>query len=892
MGIKDDNHRYQKSNNFHNNGHHQSYNNNNYRQQSNASSSSSMQYKPKYSNNTSTSGPTPMDTAAAINNNNYTRQPINDVVHSYRITNNLCLYCGGANHQVKDCRSKDKGKNVASSLVSTILEQQDHHHQLNSITMDGPIDYNPADPYTTNNHNLLLVQHLNTRARKETKDLTSVLLEGNMTPFIVQSIDCNLMVIPVELISNHRIIQTYALVDSGASASFISVDLVKSCQLITSKISTPMVYKLANGTLYTNDSTTSVGLQIAGTHHQEIMVFRQLPNAAFPIILGNNWLSRHDPEIHWRQVLLALACLHQKANNMRHCYPVHDNVQMRTTCYPPVVREFTPPVEIPQVNPRVTTSVAVVTSQGNKRRIQDSPESLAPSNLKRSRQYSPSYSEVHLDDDNHSSSSENDSDTDSMASHEWRRHFPELGPGIDSEFWDSDRSCSSYSDDYFSPEDHYFENRYDENQQDDNDDIISIYSSPDLNSPVISPIASPMNIDKMQINMSYHSGDNNYLIRCNNSNKNNVAIHNHHIKDQQQNHIIFVASITTSESEELAEFNKIPPKYQEFSKVFSKRLADKLPPHRVYDHKIILKPDTTVPFGPLYNLSETELNTLKEYLEENLEKGFIERSESPAGAPVLFVKKKDGSLRLCVDYRGPNRITVPNRCPLSLISETLDRLYGCSIFTKMDMRGAYNLLRIAKGDEWKTAFRTRYGHFQYNVMPFGLCNAPASFQAFVNDTLREYLDSFLVVYLDDLLIFSKNEEEHTQHVKLVLKKILDANLSLKLKKCEFDVTSVQFLGFTIGKSTLTMDTDKIEAIKNWTTPKSVHDIQVFLGLSNFYRRFIKDYSKRCIALTSLLKKDVPFIWSKQANDAFNEIKDAITRSPILRHYNPKIALRY
>ena len=191
---------------------------------------------------------------------------------------------------------------------------------------------------------------------------------------------------------------------------------------------------------------------------------------------------------------------------------------------------------------------------------------------------------------------------------------------------------------------------------------------------------------------------------------------------------------------------------------------------------------------------------MKKYLEENLAKGFIERSESPAGATVLFVKKKDGSLRLCVDYRGLNRVAVPNRCPLPLISETLDRLYGCSIFTKMDMRGAYNLLRIAEGDEWKTAFRTRYRHHHYRVMPFGLCNAPASFQAFVNDTLREYLDTFLVVYLDDTLVFSKNEKEHEHHVKLVLKKLQDAKLSLKLEKCEFDVTSVQFLGFTIEKS--------------------------------------------------------------------------------------------
>lgn len=204
------------------------------------------------------------------------------------------------------------------------------------------------------------------------------------------------------------------------------------------------------------------------------------------------------------------------------------------------------------------------------------------------------------------------------------------------------------------------------------------------------------------------------------------------------------------------------------------------------------------------------------------------------------------------------------------------------------MRGAYNLLRVAPGDEWKTAFRTRYGHFQYNVMPFGLCNAPASFQAFVNDTLREYLDTFLVVYLDELLIFSKTPEEHEQHVRLVLKRLSDASLSLKASKCEFDVDTVQFLGFTIGSTTLSMDPDKVESIRNWATPSNVHDIQVFLGLTKFYRRFILSYSKRCVPLTTLLKKDVAFLWTTEGDTAFKALKSAISSSPILRHYDPRL----
>ena len=172
----------------------------------------------------------------------------------------------------------------------------------------------------------------------------------------------------------------------------------------------------------------------------------------------------------------------------------------------------------------------------------------------------------------------------------------------------------------------------------------------------------------------------------------------------------------------------IPPQYQDFKDVFEKKNADLLPKHRPYDCAIELQEGTQPPFGPIYNLSQTELTALREYIDENLAKGFIRHSKSPAGAPILFVKKKDGSLRMCVDYRGLNKITKKNRYPLPLISGLLDQLGQAKIYTKIDLRGAYNLVRIKEGDEWKTAFRTRYGHFEYNVMPFGLTNAPAIFQ--------------------------------------------------------------------------------------------------------------------------------------------------------------------
>jgi hypothetical protein len=192
-----------------------------------------------------------------------------------------------------------------------------------------------------------------------------------------------------------------------------------------------------------------------------------------------------------------------------------------------------------------------------------------------------------------------------------------------------------------------------------------------------------------------------------------------------------------------------------------------------------LKEGLTPPFGPLYSLSRHELEALKEWLEENLSKGFIRTSSSPAASPILFVKKGDGSLRLCVDYRGLNEGTIKDRYPLPLIQETLMRLSRAKYFTKLDVRGAYNLVRMREGDEWKTAFRTRYGLFESLVMPFGLTNAPATFQHFINDVLAPFLDIFATAYLDDILIYSDNLEEHRDHVKQILTVLEKNGLHLK-----------------------------------------------------------------------------------------------------------------
>ena len=333
----------------------------------------------------------------------------------------------------------------------------------------------------------------------------------------------------------------------------------------------------------------------------------------------------------------------------------------------------------------------------------------------------------------------------------------------------------------------------------------------------------------------------------------------------------------------------IPQEYHQYLDVFSRVKADKLPPHRTYDHQIPLEEGKSPPFGPIYSLSEHELKTLREYLEENLAKGFISPSDSPAASPILFVKKKDGSLRLCVDYRGLNRITIRNRYPLPLIDELLDRLREARFFTRIDLRGAYNLLRIAKGDEWKTAFRTRYGLFQYNVMPFGLTNAPASFQHLMNDTFKDMLDRSLIIYLDDLLIYSSTLKQHQEHVSAVLARLRQAGLYAKAEKCQFSTSQTEFLGFVVSDQGVAMDPSKTEVITNWPVPKSVHDVQVFLGFCNFYRKFIPQYSRTAYPLTQLLRKEAqsaPFAWHNDAQHAFEQLRSAFGTDTILRHFDP------
>ena len=326
--------------------------------------------------------------------------------------------------------------------------------------------------------------------------------------------------------------------------------------------------------------------------------------------------------------------------------------------------------------------------------------------------------------------------------------------------------------------------------------------------------------------------------------------------------------------------------YHDLRLVFSKETALSLPPHRPYDCPIDLFPGAPLPTSRLYNLSCPEKEAMELYITDSVAAGIIRPSSSPVGAGFFFFNKKDKSLRPCIDFRGLNNITVKNKYPLPLLTPAFEPLQGAALFTKVDLRNAYHLVRIRQGDEWKTAFNSPLGHFEYLVMPFGLTNAPAVFQALVNDVLRDFLNRFVFVYLDDILIFSKNQEEHKNHVRQVLQRLLENKLYVKTEKCEFHQNRVSFLGYIIRQGRVEADPGKIEAVVEWPTPTMRRELQRFLGFANFYCRFIRNFSKVAAPLTRLTSVNIKFFWTREANEAFLRLQSLFTSAPILIQPDP------
>ena len=318
-----------------------------------------------------------------------------------------------------------------------------------------------------------------------------------------------------------------------------------------------------------------------------------------------------------------------------------------------------------------------------------------------------------------------------------------------------------------------------------------------------------------------------------------------------------------------------------FEDVMLDQLPQRLPPKREVDHQIELLPGVKPPAKGPYRMAPPELAELRKQLNELMDAGFIRPSKAPFGAPVLFQKKQDGSLRLCIDYRALNKVTVRNKYPIPLVQDLFDQLSTARYFTKLDLRSGYYQVRVADEDVAKTTCVTRYGAYEFLVMPFGLTNAPATFCTLMNQVFYDFLDKFVVVYLDDIVIYSSSLEDHLEHLKLVFERLRQHQLYVKREKCSFAQESIKFLGHIIERGGIRMDMDKVRAIQEWEAPSKVTELRSFLGLANYYRRFVEGYSRRAAPLTELLKKGVPWKWTEKCQTAFDNLKQAMSGDPVL-----------
>jgi hypothetical protein len=318
----------------------------------------------------------------------------------------------------------------------------------------------------------------------------------------------------------------------------------------------------------------------------------------------------------------------------------------------------------------------------------------------------------------------------------------------------------------------------------------------------------------------------------------------------------------------------------EFPYVFPEELTE-LPPDRDVEFVIELMPGA----GPIakspYRMLSDELDELKKQLKKLLEQGFVRPSASPWGSPVLFMEKKDGTKKMCIDYRTLNSMTIINKYPLARIEDLLDRLKKAKFFSKIDLRLGYHQMKIREQDFPKTAFTTRYGLYEFMVVSFGLTNTPAYFMNLMNKVFMEVLDLFVVVFIDDILIYSETAEEHEEHLRIVLEKLRQQKLYAKFSKCKFWMEKVAFLGHVLSAEGIAVDPSKVESITKWEQPLNVTDVRSFLGMAGYYRRFIENFSKITKLMTELLKNNTKFEWSEACEKSFQELKKRLTTIPVL-----------
>ncbi|ESK82601.1 reverse transcriptase-rnase h-integrase [Moniliophthora roreri MCA 2997] len=328
---------------------------------------------------------------------------------------------------------------------------------------------------------------------------------------------------------------------------------------------------------------------------------------------------------------------------------------------------------------------------------------------------------------------------------------------------------------------------------------------------------------------------------------------------------------------------KIPDYLSQYHGQFKDKEAERFPISRPYDHAIELKPEFTPRDCKVYSLTALEQTELDAFLKENLQKGYIRKSKSPIASPFFFVgKKKKGKLRPTQDYRQLNHSTVKNAYPLPLVSDLIDKLKDATIFSKLDLRNGYNNIRIKDGDQWKAAFKTNRGLFEPTVMFFGLMNSPATFQAFMDDVLQDFMaKGWCLVYMDDILIYSEMMEQHWDRTVQLLQRLKEQDLYLKPHKCKFNVQEIDFLGLIIRPGQISMDLTKLAGISEWPTPKTMTGVRSFTGFTNFYQKFIGNYSAIAKPLYDLTKKGIPFKWTPACEAAFRTLKRRFQQEPVL-----------
>ena len=307
-----------------------------------------------------------------------------------------------------------------------------------------------------------------------------------------------------------------------------------------------------------------------------------------------------------------------------------------------------------------------------------------------------------------------------------------------------------------------------------------------------------------------------------------------------------------------------------------------LPPVRSISHHIDLIPGASLPNKAAYRMTPTENEEIKKQVQELMNKGLIRESLSPCAVPTVLSPKKDGEWRMCTDSRAINKITIRYIFPLPRIEDLMDCLSGAKYFTKIDLKSGYHQIRIREGDEWKNTFKTNDGLYEWLVMPFGLSNAPSTFMRLMNEVLKEFIGKFVIVYLDDILIYSQSKEEHLRHLKYVLQKLHQEKLLVNMKKCTFMKKELVYLGFVVSDEGLKMDPEKVKEITEWPTPRNVFEVRSFHGLASFYRKFIRNFSKINAPIIDTIKKDnQPFRWTVEAERNFQLLKKKVTEKPVL-----------